>query len=128
MDSIIKALVLVAEDDSAQRDILTEVLELEGYRVLPAEDSPSLLRHLQQRPDAVLLDIVGVSNRAVMTAIRALPWPPAVLLLSGQPQLPELARNMNADAFLAKPYELAVLLSTLASSLDSRQKRKRVPQ
>lgn len=127
MNSITKALVLVAEDDSAQRDILTEVLELEGYRVLPAEDTPSLLRHLQQRPDAVLLDIVGVSNRDVMTAIRALPWPPVVVLLSGQAQLPELARTMNADAFLAKPYELEVLLGTLASSLDSRQKRKRVP-
>ena len=127
MKSIKKALVLVGEDDSAQRDILTEILELEGYRVLTAEDSPSLLRHLQQRPDAVLLDIIGVSNRDVMAAIRALPWPPAVLLLSGDAHLPELARSMNADAFLAKPYELDMLLGTLASSLDSRQKRKRVP-
>ena len=128
MESTTKALVLVGEDDSAQRDILTEILELEGYRVLPAEDPPSLLRHLQQRPDAVLLDVVGVSNGAVMAAIRALPWPPAVLLLSGEAQLPELARTMNADAFLAKPYELEALLGTLASSLDSRQKRKRVPR
>jgi CheY-like chemotaxis protein len=127
MESTTKALVLVGEDDSAQRDILTEVLELEGYRVLTAEDSSSMLRHLQRQPDAVLLDIVGVSNREVMAAVRALPWPPAVLLLSGDSQLPELARRMNADAFLAKPYELDVLLGTLASSLDFRQKRKRVP-
>jgi CheY-like chemotaxis protein len=127
MESTTKALVLVGEDDSAQRDILTEVLELEGYRVLTAEDSSSMLRHLQLQPDAVLLDIVGVSNRQVMAAVRALPWPPAVLLLSGDSQLPELARSMNADAFLAKPYELDVLLGTLASSLNFREKRKRVP-
>src|ERR1700687_1796329 len=127
MESITKPLVLVGEDDSAQRDILTEVLEVEGYRVLTAQDAPSLLRHLQQGPDAVLLDIVGVSNRDVIAAISGLPWPPAVLLLSGDARLPELARSMNADAFLAQHYALDVLLGTLASSLDFRQKRKRVP-
>lgn len=115
-----KARILLAEDDPAQREVLQELLELEGYQVNVSSNASELIEALGNPPDAVLLDVVGVTSGEVRSALaRTLPRP-AVLVVSGQPKLGEVARWLGADAFVPKPFDLEELLGALDGALRNR--------
>ena len=68
-----KPLVLIADADAGHREVIWEVLEEFGFRVLTAEDGESALDLFSKtQPDAVLLDveIPGLDWFAVCKAIR----------------------------------------------------------
>ena len=111
------ALILLAEDDEAQREVLVEVLEVEGYRVLAASSPAEALVGLGQLPDLVLLDLVGMASPQVMSAIRSLPRRPALLVVSGDTATPDMAERLGADAYLTKPYDLDELLLRVREAL-----------
>jgi PAS domain S-box-containing protein len=51
--------ILVAEDDPASRDMLRQILEKEGWRVIEAEHGRQALEHLAtQTPTLILLDLM----------------------------------------------------------------------
>src|SRR5919199_5374278 len=51
--------VLVVDDDPAIRDVLSDVLTMEGYTVATAENGQAGLEQLQRaRPDLILLDLL----------------------------------------------------------------------
>ncbi len=117
-----KSLVLLAEDDQDQRELLAEVLEFEGYRVLQAESADAVVARLSsEQPDALLMDLHGISSPAVTQALAAARPRPVLMVLSADRQLPAAAKALNADAFLAKPYELDDLLAKLRGVLSSRR-------
>ncbi|MDQ3262111.1 MAG: response regulator [Myxococcota bacterium] len=120
MGMVTKARVLLAEDDSAQREILQELLELEGYQVRVSTCSNELIAGLADSPDAVLMDVVGVASTEVRRALGALRPRPAVLVVSGQPKLNEVAHWLGADAFVCKPFDVSELLDALESALRKR--------
>jgi CheY-like chemotaxis protein len=111
------ALILLAEDDEAQREVLVEVLEVEGYRVLAASSPAEVLAGLGQSPALVLLDLVGVASPQVMSAIRSLPRRPAVVVVSGDNATQGVAERLGADAYLTKPYDLDELLLRVRQAL-----------
>ncbi|HEY8211654.1 MAG TPA: response regulator [Myxococcaceae bacterium] len=111
------ALILLAEDDEAQREVLVEVLEVEGYRVLTASNSAEVLVALGQNPELVLLDLVGVASPQVMSALRALHQQPALVVMSGDDSLPEVAQRLGADGYLTKPYDLDEMLARVHDAL-----------
>lgn len=113
------ALILLAEDDAAQREVLVEILELEGYRVLTASGPSEVLEGLLRSPELVLMDLVGVASPAVMRALRALPRRPVLLLVSGDTQLAGAAERLGADGFLGKPYGVDELLARVREALLS---------
>lgn len=112
-----KLRVLLAEDDLVQREVLQELLELEGYQVVATGSSKELLGRLPEGADAVLLDVVGVATTEVRDAIDHLEPRPKVLLVSGQPKLPEVGRRFGADACVPKPFDVDELLSALKGAL-----------
>jgi two-component system, OmpR family, response regulator MprA len=116
-------LVLLAEDDPDQRELLAEVLEFEGYRVLQAEDAQAVVSHLREQPDALLMDLHGISSPAVTAALETLSPRPALMVLSADRQLPAVAAALKADAYLSKPYELDDLLAKLRGVLTARPSR-----
>src|SRR6266404_2323270 len=70
--------VLLVEDDPDIRDIVQDVLEAEGYDVVPASHGRQALEFLSgaregERPDLVILDIMMplVDGRHVLEAIRS---------------------------------------------------------
>lgn len=111
------ALILLAEDDEAQQEVLVEVLEVEGYRVLAASSPSEVLEALGENPALVLLDLMGVASPQVMSALRALPRRPGLVVLSGDASLPAVAERMEADAYLTKPYDLDELLARVRDAL-----------
>ena len=69
-------LVLVIDDDPAQRDLMTRFLEREGFSARTAPDGPTgieLARAL--RPRAILLDVMmpGMDGWSVLSALKAIP-------------------------------------------------------
>lgn len=112
------ALILLAEDDEAQREVLVEVLEVEGYRVLSASGPNEVLAGLGKNPALVLLDLVGVASPQVMSALRGVAKRPALLVMSGDGSLPDVAERLGADGYLTKPYDLDDLLARVRDALQ----------
>jgi DNA-binding response OmpR family regulator len=111
---------LVIDDDPGIRALLQEVLADEGYRVECAAGGTAALARLEGAPPAiVLLDLIlpDLPGEEVLVALRAR-WGTAlpVLVLSATPQrLPAVEGHaqQTATAYLAKPFELDVLLACL---------------
>ncbi|HMQ32888.1 MAG TPA: response regulator transcription factor [Chloroflexaceae bacterium] len=112
--------ILVIDDDLAMLELLTSVLEDEGYAARAATSGPSGLKMLAEAPPAlVLLDWMMPTMRGdeVLRAIRAgahrdLP----VVILSANGDARALLAE-GADEFLAKPFDLDELLACVARHL-----------
>ncbi len=105
--------VVVVEDDGDIASLLTDILETEGYAAIAVSDSRDLDRHLDPRPDLIVLDLRLTRGGAeqILTAVRARGLGDVpVLLLSAATDLPERARALGATSHLAKPFELDELL------------------
>jgi DNA-binding response OmpR family regulator len=113
--------VLVLEDDSDQRELVAEILSAAGYDVRVAANGLVAREALSQSPDAVLLDLNGVGDDGFWAALEAVSPRPARLLVSGDPHLRELARTLQADAVVMKPFSLNGLLAQLALALKARE-------
>lgn len=118
-----KARVLLAEDDLAQREVLQELLELEGYQVASSANANELIHALEDPPDALLIDVVGVASGEVRNALARVFPRPAVLVVSGQPKLNDVARWLGADACVPKPFDVEDLLSALDTALRDRDRK-----
>jgi DNA-binding response OmpR family regulator len=78
---------------------------------------------LAQRPGAVFLDyrVEGMSAEELVRRLGALDDAPPVVLLSGAPDLADLARTLGALAWLGKPFALEELVSRARSALAHRR-------
>ena len=114
-------LIILAEDDADQREVLSEILEHEGYRVIGAKDASELLAQLARHPRAVLMDMHGVASIEVIEKLEKMPIRPALILISGDTSVKEFAARVSADAYFQKPYDLEPLLSSLKKAIERRQ-------
>jgi signal transduction histidine kinase/CheY-like chemotaxis protein len=115
--------VLLVEDDADCREVLREVLEQEGYRVLTATsaaEARSLLAHI--RPGLVLLDLRlhDEDGRTVLHLVRETEAlrEVAVYIISGASDVASLTAGEGKDridGYFEKPLNLPRLLDTVAS-------------
>jgi CheY-like chemotaxis protein len=109
--------ILVVDDDDLLVQSLTDLLELEGYRVMSAENGKDGLARLEkEKPDMVLtnlmLPIAGglylVDGVDVVSKLRSIP---VVLMSTSHHQgVPLSPRSVGVSAFLGKPFGLDELL------------------
>ncbi len=112
--------ILVVDDDLSIRQLVKDVLEIEGYEVLLAEDGFAGLRFIDsQRPDCVVLDVMmpGMDGHAVLQRIRAaeggLDLPVVMLTAAADDAQAWKAWTEGVDYFLAKPFDPNELLRYL---------------
>jgi DNA-binding response OmpR family regulator len=101
--------VLIAEDDPHTRAGLSDILEAEGYEVLPAQDGKDALRVFQKtRPDFVCLDIMmpGMSGYDVCREIRREdPNVPVIFISAKSEEIDTvIGLELGADDFIVKPF------------------------
>ena len=115
--------VLVVEDESAVRSLLSLVLETRDYAVVTAEDGQQALVKVQtERPDAILLDLMlpHIDGFSVIEALyhdaRSARIP--IIVMSAGHRL-EMLGTRGVRAFLSKPFDVDGLLRALDDALAS---------
>jgi DNA-binding response OmpR family regulator len=109
--------VLVVEDEANLAELLTDILHYSGYEVVLATASRAALRTEEVRPAVIVLDYVmpGMNGTEVVESIRdqvGSEMPP-VMLVSGLPNVEQLANEGGFDAFLRKPFDVDVFVGTV---------------
>ena len=122
-----EATVLVAEDDRANRRLLTVLLERAGYAVVEAPDGSTALAAVEAvTPDLVLLDVQmpGLDGLEVTRRLRARPDTAIVpiILVTGLGASADRIAGLDAGAsdFLAKPYDQGELLARVRAALRTK--------
>ena len=118
------ARILIAEDDSDLRLLVSLKLESAGHQVVSVEDGSSAAHHCRaMRPDLVILDLMmpGMSGLEVCRYIRADPELSStpVILLTARAQAADIAAGKEAgvDEYLTKPFSPRELAGRVDSLL-----------
>jgi PAS domain S-box-containing protein len=122
--------VLIVDDESLNREVLSRRLKREGYRPTCASSGPEALQILRQEQlDAILLDIQmpGMSGIEVLQTLkldpklRHLP----VIMLSALTDVERVARcvELGAEDYLPKPINSVLLRARLGACLEKKQLR-----
>jgi len=117
-------LVLVVDDEPAQRALLSYNLKAAGFRVATATDGEeALLAVAEQGPDVVLLDwmLPRLSGLEVCRQIKATTegLRAAVIMVSARSEEADRVRGLDtgADDYIIKPYSVAELLARVRANL-----------
>jgi EAL domain-containing protein (putative c-di-GMP-specific phosphodiesterase class I)/FixJ family two-component response regulator len=116
--------ILVIEDDSNLRTLILDILELQNFQVILAEDGfTGILLAQQQLPDLIVCD-VGLPEQDGYEVLRALRQNPLLtttpfIFLTAKGDKADLRRGMQlgADDYLTKPFSSEELLETIAVRL-----------
>ena len=118
--------VLIIEDEANIRNFASRVLELEGYRVLKAENGDKGLRLVRESQVGLIvldLKLPGVDGRLVLEQLKNDPElssiPIVVFTASAVASQREKALKMGATDYLVKPVSAITLRETVALSLRS---------
>lgn len=109
-------LVLIADDDSAVRHVLSSTLAYEGFSVIEADTGAAAVALFEEaRPDVVLMDVEmpGTDGYAACRAIRDLPGGAAtpVVMVTGHDDCESIDRAFEAGAtdFISKPINWSLI-------------------
>jgi len=103
--------VLVIEDEPIIAEMMCILLEIEGYKVISLADTERARRKLHdQEVSLVMLDLKlkGEAGQSMCQYIKSqadikdIP----VVLVSANPDLPEICQTCGADDYIAKPFDL----------------------
>lgn len=108
--------ILVVDDEEAIRELVTEVLISEGYAVQAASDGREALTVLERiLPSLILHDLnmpvfdgFAFVGELVARGIRV-----PTIVISAATNLPKYAADMGVAAFVAKPFDIPHLLTTV---------------
>jgi adenylate cyclase len=124
--------ILVVDDNTSNRDLLSRRLQRQGYTVLQAEDGDIALAMVErERLDLVLLDLMmpGISGYDVLTLLKSDPRfrEIPVIMISALTELDAIVRciEAGADDYLAKPFDPTLLRARVGSSLEKKHLRDR---
>ena len=113
--------ILIIEDDPDILEMMTYILQDEGYRVTASVDCGPLDEIASVKPDLILMDNrLGGSSGA--EACKKLKTEAAtahipVILVSANMHLQELTRESRADGFMTKPFDLEELVAVVRHHL-----------
>lgn len=112
--------IMIVDDDPVFCSIVRELLKRSGFRVLVAHSVDEALGQLEYRlPDMILTDVMmpEVDGLQLVRRLRACPeWariPTVVVSARVMEDEQVAAREAGADGFLAKPFSLQRLRSTI---------------
>ena len=121
---IVKAKVLVIDDEPNVRALLDMLLSREGYDVVFADNGwKGLQLYRQEHPDVILLDLTmpGLDGVTVLKQIRSVDPKLPVIVLTGDatPEREREVRGLGATEFIAKGSSLHLLGGTLQRLLKT---------
>jgi two-component system alkaline phosphatase synthesis response regulator PhoP len=123
--------ILMADDDPDVIEVVSMLLEDEGYEMVTAKDGAEALEKMKQEsPDLIILDLLmpRVDGFAVFSSLQEPDFEqwsktPVIILTSVREEVSnrryelETGRKMDYAAYLEKPADPDLLLETLSSLL-----------
>ena len=117
-------LILIADDNEANRDILARRLEANGYELAMAADGEEALALARGKlPDLILLDVMmpkvdGLEVCRQLKADRGLPFIP-IILVTARADTKDIVHGleMGGDEYVTKPVDQAALVARVRSTL-----------
>ena len=108
--------ILVVDDDESIRTTVSDVLDLEGFRVVTAANGAEALERVaQSQPAVVLLDmrmpVMDGWAFAHEVAVRGIRVP--ILVMTAADNARAWAEEIGADGYVAKPFDLNELISAV---------------
>ncbi len=121
--------LLVVEDDAGVRSTVVTFLELEGYQVDAAASTEEALRRLQDNSYPIVITDIYLDERTgldVLEAARSKDPQCAVILMTARGSMETVMAATRGGAFdyIAKPFDLDVLLETIKRAQELRTGRK----
>lgn len=116
-----KASVLVVDDDVRILRMIRRILDLEGYRVLTANNGEAALDVFdKETPDLVLLDILmpGMDGYTACQRIREFSQIPIIMVtVKGKDEEKIQGLDIGADDYVIKPFSAKELLARVRATL-----------
>ncbi len=117
--------LLLAEDEAAMSEAVTDVLEYHKYQVDPVYDGREALDYIHSATyDGIILDIMmpGMDGLQVLRTIRSEGIQTPVLLLTARADVEDRIRGLDlgADDYLPKPFAMGELLARIRAMLRRR--------
>tara|TARA_R110001606_G_scaffold26736_6_gene86366 strand:+ start:9392 stop:10072 length:681 start_codon:yes stop_codon:yes gene_type:complete len=108
--------ILLADDELPLLNFLSRGLRSEGYECTSINELHEVLPFIKKNsPQIVTLDRLFGSqdSLSILEAVKALPNPPMVLMLTALDEVPERVKGleMGADDYLCKPFDFDELLA-----------------
>jgi signal transduction histidine kinase/DNA-binding response OmpR family regulator len=132
---VMPASILVVDDDADTRMAIAQLLEDAGYHALMASDGLEALEILRReprlRPWLVLLDVMmpnmdGKQFREQQRLDAELGNIP-VIVFSAHDEVAKIAQTLEADGYLAKPFDASELVNAVARCARASQDSRAVP-
>jgi CheY-like chemotaxis protein len=125
--------ILLIEDNHSLREEIINVLELEGFTVVTAENGRVGLERIQaDRPDLVLCDLMmpEMDGYETLKAIRGNPetatLPVILLTARDDDQCQTRCAELGADGYVTKPFKIPELLRALEAIAKKSMKKGRL--
>ena len=108
---LMKAHILVVDDDPRITDLLRRIFAYEGYSVaVAASGEEALKRTLERPPDLIVLDLMlpGLDGLEVVRRLRLAEDQVPVLMLTARDSVSDRVKGLDAgaDDYLAKPFDM----------------------
>lgn len=115
-----KCRALVVDDEAVLCDLLSTILDEEGYEVMAVRSGRAAVELMRERPfDVVVLDVMmpgELGGPATLREIRKIAPRCRVVLMTGRPPDEEMKREFRkADAHVLKPFHRRQLIDCLRS-------------
>ena len=115
-----KQTILLVEDEEQQREVLSTILELEGFTVLGAESTEAALHLLANTTPALIvtdIKLPGLDGLAFFDIVRESPGcstTPFVFITGyNEPEAIERVKKLGAAGYITKPYDVSNLLGLI---------------
>jgi adenylate cyclase len=117
-------LILIADDNEANLDILRTRLASQGYEIVTAVDGEEALKGARKyQPDLILLDVMmpkrdGFEVCRLLKADLTLPFMP-IILVTAKGETRDIIEGLNSggDEYITKPIDQGALMARVASIL-----------
>lgn len=111
----IKKRVLIVDDDLPIVEVIKIILEEKNYLVDTLTESQSIKEKLSlDLPDLILLDIwmSGLDGVEITRILKSSPRTKhiPIIMISANNEVEKIAKNSGADDFIAKPFDVDVLI------------------
>lgn len=115
------SLILVVEDDRAIRSLITNTLEIHGYRNIAADNGQNALMQItSHHPDIILLDLglPDMDGTEIIGRVRQWSLCPIIVISARTEDADKIAAlDAGADDYLTKPFSVEELLARIRATL-----------